>query len=42
MSGPGTLHIQLKPKNPIGAMTFMMSPTKESLGFSATFTPLAK
>lgn len=42
MSAPGTLHIQLKPKNPIGAMTFMMSPTKESLGFSATFTPLAK
>ncbi|MFT3722553.1 MAG: hypothetical protein QM773_03115 [Hyphomonadaceae bacterium] len=42
MSGPGTLHVQLKPKNPIGAMTFMMSPTKESLGFSATFTPAAK
>jgi hypothetical protein len=42
MSGPGTLHVQLKPKNPIGAMTFMMQPTKESLGFSATFTPAAK
>lgn len=37
---PGTLHIQIKPKAPVGAMTFMMSPpTKESLGFSATFTP---
>ncbi|MDP3493608.1 MAG: hypothetical protein Q8R82_10870 [Hyphomonadaceae bacterium] len=39
---PGTLRIQIKPKSPVGAMTFMMSPpTKESLGFSATFTPLA-
>ncbi len=37
---PGTLRIQIKPKTPVGAMTFMMSPpTKESLGFSATFTP---
>ncbi len=42
LSGPGTLRIQLKPKNPIGAMNLMMSPTKESLGFSATFTPAAK
>jgi len=39
---PGTLRIQIKPKTPVGAMTFMMSPpTKESLGFSATFTPTA-
>lgn len=39
---PGTLRIQLKPKSPIGAMSLMLSPpTKESLGFSATFTPLA-
>ena len=39
---PGTLRIQLKPKAPVGAMTFMLSPpTKESLGFSATFTPSA-
>ena len=42
LSGPGTLRIQLKPAKPIGAMNLMMSPTKESLGFSATFTPLAK
>jgi hypothetical protein len=39
LSGPGTLRIQLKPKSPIGAMSLMLSPTKESLGFSATFTP---
>ena len=39
LGGPGTLRIQLKPKAPIGLMTAMMSPTKESLGFSATFTP---
>ena len=38
---PGTLRIQMKPKFPVGAMSLMMSPTKESLGFSATFTPLA-
>lgn len=42
LGGPGTLRIQLKPKAPIGLMTAMMSPTKESLGFSATFTPAAK
>ncbi|MBK8840186.1 MAG: hypothetical protein IPO30_16190 [Hyphomonadaceae bacterium] len=37
---PGTLRIQIKPKTPVGAMTFMLSPpTKQSLGFSATFTP---
>lgn len=41
MSGPGTLHIQLKPKQPLGVMSAMLMPvTKESLGFSATFTPL--
>lgn len=42
LSGPGTLRIQLKPAKPIGAMNLMMSPTKESLGFSATFTPASK
>ncbi len=37
---PGTLRIQIKPKTPFGAMSAMMGmPTKESLGFSATFTP---
>jgi hypothetical protein len=42
LAGPGTLHIQIKPKTPFGMMTAMMSPvTKESLGFSATFTPAA-
>ncbi len=42
LAGPGTLRIQMKPKTPIGAMTMMMAPpTKESLGFSATFTPAA-
>lgn len=41
MSGPGTLRLQLKPKTPLGVMTAMAAPlTKESLGFSATFTPL--
>jgi hypothetical protein len=41
MAGPGTLRIQLKPKTPLGVMTAMAAPlTKESLGFSATFTPL--
>lgn len=42
LSGPGTLRLQLKPKNPIGAMSLMMAPTKESLGFSMTFTPAEK
>lgn len=42
MAGPGTLRIQLKPKQPLGVMSAMLMPiTKESLGFSATFTPLA-
>lgn len=42
LSEPGTLRIQIKPKTPFGAMSAMMGmPTKESLGFSATFTPLA-
>jgi hypothetical protein len=43
MSGPGTLRIQLKPKTPLGVMSAMMPSalTKESLGFSATFTPAA-
>ncbi len=41
LSQPGTLRIQIKPKTPFGAMSAMMGmPTKESLGFSATFTPL--
>lgn len=43
MAGPGTLRIQLKPKQPLGVMSAMLMPiTKESLGFEATFTPLAK
>ncbi len=43
MAGPGTLRIQLKPKQPLGVMSAMLMPiTKESLGFSATFTPIAK
>lgn len=42
LSQPGTLRIQMKPKTPFGAMSMMMGmPTKESLGFSATFTPAA-
>lgn len=42
MAGPGTLRIQLKPKTPLGVMTAMAAPlTKESLGFSASFTPMA-
>jgi len=42
MAGPGTLRIQLKPKQPLGVMSAMLMPiTKESLGFSATFTPIA-
>lgn len=40
LEGPGTIRIQLKPKQPFGMMSAMMAPvTKESLGFSATFTP---
>jgi len=40
MSGPGTLRIQLKPKTPFGVVSAFASPiTKDSLGFSATFTP---
>ncbi len=40
LSAPGTLRLQIKPKQPFGVMSAMMSPiTKESLGFSATFTP---
>ncbi len=43
MAGPGTLRIQLKPKQPLGVMSAMLMPiTKDSLGFSATFVPLAK
>ena len=43
MSGPGTLHITLKPKQPLGVMSAVLMPvTKESLGFSATFTPMDK
>ena len=43
MAGPGTLRIQLKPKQPLGVMSAMLMPiTKESLGFEATFTPLEK
>lgn len=39
IAGPGTFHIQLKPKAPLGVMSAMMTPlTKENLGFSATFT----
>ena len=42
MAGPGTLRIQLKPKQPLGVMSAMLMPlTKESLGFEATFTPIA-
>lgn len=40
LSGPGTFHITLKPKAPLGVMSAMVTPmTKENLGFSATFTP---
>lgn len=43
LSQPGTLRIQIKPKTPFGAMSAMMGmPTKESLGFTATFTPAAQ
>ncbi len=42
MSGPGKLRIQLKPKTPLGVMSAFSGPvTKDSLGFSATFTPAA-
>jgi hypothetical protein len=42
LAGPGTLRIQLKPKTPLGVMSaFAMPMTKDSLGFSATFTPVA-
>jgi hypothetical protein len=42
LAGPGTIRLQLKPQQPFGMMSAMMSPvTKESLGFSATFTPAA-
>jgi hypothetical protein len=42
LSGPGTLRIQLAPKSPLGIMSAMAMPmTKESLGFSASFTPAA-
>ncbi|HVY90133.1 MAG TPA: hypothetical protein VG942_14780 [Hyphomonadaceae bacterium] len=42
VKGPGTLHIVLKPKTPLGLDAFMGSTTpitKDSLGLSATFTP---
>ncbi len=39
LAGPGTFHIVLKPKAPLGVMSAMMAPmTRENLGFSATFT----
>ena len=42
LAGPGTIRLQLKPKQPFGMMSAMMQPiTKESLGFSATFVPAA-
>ncbi len=42
MSGPGTLRIQIRPRTPLGVMSAMATPmTKDSLGFSATFTPAA-
>ncbi len=41
LKAPGTLRLQIKPKTPFGMMSAMMAPvTKQSLGFSATFTPL--
>lgn len=43
MSGPGTLRIQLKPQTPLGVLSAMSMPmTKETLGFSASFTPAPK
>ncbi len=42
LAGPGTLRLQLKPKQPLGIMSAMTMPmTKENLGFSATFVPAA-
>lgn len=42
LSGPGTLRLQIKPKQPFGVLSAMAAPiTKDSLGFSATFTPAA-
>ena len=42
LSGPGTLRLQIKPKQPFGMLSAMAAPiTKDSLGFSATFTPAA-
>ena len=42
LSGPGTLRLQIKPKQPFGVLSAMAAPiTKDSLGFSATFTPSA-
>lgn len=42
LAGPGTLRLQIKPKQPLGIMSAMSMPmTKENLGFSATFTPAA-
>jgi|JI9StandDraft_2_1071091.scaffolds.fasta_scaffold12258_2 hypothetical protein len=42
LAGPGTLRLQLKPKQPLGIMSAMSTPmTKENLGFSATFVPAA-
>ena len=37
-AGPGTLRLQLRPRQPFGLLAAMMTPvTKDSLGFSATF-----
>lgn len=42
MSGPGVLRIQLRPKTPFGLLSAFSGPvTRDSLGFSATFTPAA-
>ncbi len=42
LAGPGTLRLQLKPKQPLGIMSAMTMPmTKDNLGFSATFVPAA-
>jgi hypothetical protein len=42
LAGPGTLRLQLKPKQPLGIMSAMSMPlTKNNLGFSATFVPAA-
>jgi hypothetical protein len=43
VKGPGTLHIALKPKEPVGLETLMGSAvSKDTLGFSASFAPSAK